>query len=67
MSAGQGEVIVEFVVMGESVKVTAIDALTLHEVSMVGPVSYPRALLVRQAVKKLRYVQARQGEPDGSA
>jgi len=53
--------IVEFVVVGRSVKVTAIDPESLREVSMVGSPLLPRKMLARQAVRKLEYVLRRDG------
>ena len=42
--------------IGNSVKVTAIDARTMREVSIVGPATVGMEMLKRQAVNKLRYV-----------
>lgn len=53
---GKGEYLVEFVVIGEQVKVTAVDTVSAREVSIIGPARYSRQMLARQAVKKLRYV-----------
>ena len=40
---GESEILIEFVVQGNSVKVTAIDAATGTEASIVGPASSPPA------------------------
>ncbi|HXC57351.1 MAG TPA: hypothetical protein VNU97_18770 [Rhizomicrobium sp.] len=53
---GGGEVFVEFVVQGNVVKATAIDAATGTEASVMGPAGAPRASLTDAAVRKLRYV-----------
>ncbi len=60
MSAHGGEgYIVEFVQIGQSIKVSAVDTKTGREVSIVGPVQASREQLTRLAVKKLEYVLAR--------
>ena len=51
-----GEYIIEFVSHGKSVKVSAIDAVTLQEVSIVGPASASKAELKTIAIRKLQYV-----------
>jgi hypothetical protein len=43
----------EHIVLGASVKVTAIDSLTAIEVSIVGPASAPKHDLERLALRKL--------------
>jgi hypothetical protein len=53
---GKREILLEFVSLGGSVKVTAIDAATGTEASIVGPTSAPRSTLEAAAVQKLRYV-----------
>jgi hypothetical protein len=50
---GQGEVYFEFTAIGNSVKVTAIDAATGTEVVAIGPASAARADLQRLALRKL--------------
>ena len=52
-------IIVEFIAMGKTVKVTAIDPVSLREVSIVGARSAGRKALSDLAVRKLRYVQKR--------
>ena len=46
----------EFVVLGNSVKITAFDPQTLREVSIIGAVNTPRKMLEKLAVRKLQYV-----------
>jgi hypothetical protein len=55
-----GEVLIEFVVQGNVVKVTAIDPKTGTEASIVGPASAPRSVLESNAAKKLLYVLKKQ-------
>lgn len=55
-----GEVLIEFVVQGNAVKVTAIDPQSGIEASIVGPASAPRSVLEANAVKKLAYVLNKQ-------
>jgi hypothetical protein len=49
-----GEVYFEFTAIGRTVKVTAIDAATGVEVSVVAPASAARADLQRLALQKLK-------------
>ena len=51
-----GEIYVEFVVMGNTVKATAIDPVTGVEASIVGPASAPQTVLAENARRKLEYV-----------
>ncbi len=55
---GRG-IIFEFVRLGNSVKVTAIDPVSLIEVSLVGPASGDQAALRRAALRKLEFMRAR--------
>jgi len=55
------EIYVEFIVLGNSVKATAIDPETGLEASIVGPASAPRSLLAENARKKLDYVKTKKG------
>ena len=48
--------IVEYVVMGKSVKVTAFDPVTLKEVSIIGAVTTTKKQLAKLAVRKLLYM-----------
>ncbi len=57
--------LVEFRAIGSSVKVSAIDPVTLVEVSIVGPTSVSEAELSRLAVRKLEYMLRKRAEqPD---
>ena len=53
------EIFVEFVILGNTVKATAIDPDTGLEASIVGPASAPRSVLAENARKKLEYVKAK--------
>jgi hypothetical protein len=55
------EVYIEFVVHGNVVKATAIDAATGVEACIVGPVNAPRATLAEAAARKLDYVLKKKG------
>jgi hypothetical protein len=55
-SSGKGAVFVEFVVQGNVVKATAIDAATGSEASIVGPANAGRDALAQAALRKLKYV-----------
>ncbi len=56
------DVIVEFQRIGNSVKVTAVDARTGTEASIVGPASAGEATLTQNAVRKLAYVLQKQAQ-----
>jgi len=51
------EIYVEFVMLGNTVKATAIDSDTGVEASIVGPASAPQSTLAEAARRKLEYVQ----------
>ena len=55
------EVIVEFFPVGGLVKVTAMDTLTLTEISVQGPRSAGEEALKRNAIKRLEYVLRKKG------
>jgi hypothetical protein len=59
---GETEFLIEYRVVGQSVKVSAVDPVTLTEVSIVGPVSAGRTELKRNAVRKLKYVLERDAD-----
>ncbi len=62
--AGEGgsrEIYFEFVAVGASVKVTAIDGQTGIEVTVVGPVTAAQSDLQRLALAKLKSRLAREG------
>ncbi len=48
--------IIEFITMGNSVKITVVDPKTGREVSTIGPKTASRSELVRVAVNKMNYV-----------
>jgi S-adenosylhomocysteine hydrolase len=54
-------VLIEFQRVGATVKVTAIDPITLVEATIVGPASAGEAALKKAALDKLRYVLNRRG------
>jgi hypothetical protein len=49
-----GEIYFEFTAIGRNVKVSAIDAASGTEVSIMGPVTAPRTALQRLALQKLQ-------------
>ena len=59
MTKDQGrDVIIEFLRIGNSVKVTAVDAVSMVEVSIIGSPTASEEMLRRTAIKKLDYVMA---------
>ena len=56
MTGSKGDILIEFVIQGNFVKVTAIDAATGAEGSIVGPANAPREALSQAAVRKHKYV-----------
>lgn len=62
-----GEVLFEFRVIGNYVRVSAIDTRTNTEINMVGDTQVGQTYLKRMALRKLRYVIAKNAPPgDGS-
>ena len=59
MNSPRSEILVEFVVQGNVVKVTAVDSATGIEASIVGPASGARDALAQAAAKKLKYLLAK--------
>ena len=55
------EVIIEFFPLGNFMKVSAMDAQTLTEISIQGPVNAPQEILKRNALKRLEYVLRKKG------
>jgi hypothetical protein len=53
------ELFVEFVMIGNTVKATAIDPDTGLEASIVGPASAPRSILAENARRKLEYLKSK--------
>jgi Domain of unknown function (DUF6898) len=60
--AAEREVLFEFRRVGAAVKVTAVDAATGTEVSLVGAPAAGEAALKRLAKQKLDYVMAKQAK-----
>jgi hypothetical protein len=54
------EIFVEFVILGNTVKVTAIDSESGLEASVIGPVGAARAALAEAARRKLEYMAKKQ-------
>ncbi|VAV98868.1 hypothetical protein MNBD_ALPHA01-156 [hydrothermal vent metagenome] len=52
--------IIEFIQIGTSVKVSAVDPVSGREVSIVGPSTATRGYLSQVAVNKLKYVLSRE-------
>lgn len=48
--------IVEYVVIGNSVKATAFDPVTMKEVSIIGDINMPKKQLAKLAIRKLIYM-----------
>ncbi len=59
---GDGQIIIEFHPIGAYVKVSAIDARSLVEVSIVGAADAGREALERTALRKLEYVLRRRAK-----
>jgi hypothetical protein len=51
------EIYVEFVVLGNTVKATAIDSETGQEATVIGPSGAPQATMAEAARRKLEYLQ----------
>ncbi len=60
MNNDEGKFFVEFIQVGTSVKVSAVDPVTGREVSIVGPTSATRHHLSQVAVNKLKYILAKE-------
>ena len=56
--------IVEFITIGKTMKVSAIDPVSLREVSMVASPRFSRKYLTKLAVRKLKYVLEKEKTPD---
>ena len=55
------EIFVEFVILGNSVKATAIDPDTGLEASVIGPANAPRHTMAEAARNKLNYMAKKKG------
>jgi hypothetical protein len=51
------EIYVEFIILGNTVKATAIDSQTGEEASVIGPAGAPQSAMAQAALKKLEYIQ----------
>jgi hypothetical protein len=63
MPAGRQEILLEFLVQGAFVKVTAVDPESGLEASIAGPATAPRATLEAAVMRKLNYVRQKQNGP----
>lgn len=57
MQQDEDDYIIEYVVIGGSMKVTAFNTRTLHEASIVCSAGAAREDMARLAIRKLNYVQ----------
>jgi hypothetical protein len=55
------EIIIEFLPVGQYVKVSAIDSQSLTEISIQGPASAGKEALKHNAIKRLEYVLKKKG------
>jgi len=62
--AREGGYIVEFIAMGGSVKVSAVDPETGVEAAIVGSAQASQQELTRLAVRKLEYILNKRGRPE---
>lgn len=58
------EIIIEYYPVGPLVKVSAMDAQTLTEISIQGPTDAGEEILKRNALKRLEYVLRKKGYID---
>ena len=59
MNALDRDIIIEFHRIGNSVKVSAMDPVTLTEVSIVGPANAGEEVLKHNVLKKLEFMLAK--------
>lgn len=64
MAAHKDEIIIEYIVRGDTARVTAVDPVTATEASIVGPASAGRARLEGEALRKLDYLLKRRKTSD---
>ena len=57
MRKSSGDILIEFIQQGNYIKVSAVDARSGLEVSIVGDAKQPRCVLEAVAVRKLIYVR----------
>ncbi len=60
--ARTGEVLFEFLRIGNTIKVIALDVDSGTEISIVGPANYGPEILKRNALKRLEYVMKKERE-----
>ena len=58
-SINDSRIIIEFIQVGAYVKVSAVDPVSLVEISIVGDPSASRNTLEQNAIKKLKFVLAK--------
>ena len=58
-SINDSRIIIEFIQVGAYVKVSAVDPVSLVEVSIVGDPSASRNTLEQNAIKKLKFILAK--------
>ena len=61
--AENGDIIIEYRQLGNSVRVSAMDTKTLTEVTIVGPADAGEETLKRNVLRKLEYVMAKKQGP----
>ncbi len=55
------DIYVEFIILGNTVKATAIDPDTGVEASVIGPAGAPQSAMAQAARRKLEYVMKKKG------
>lgn len=58
------EIIIEFIPVGQVVRVSAMDVKTLTEAVISGPATTPKKLLENNALRRLEYVLRKKGLVD---
>ncbi|HEY4136304.1 MAG TPA: hypothetical protein VGO34_13940 [Alphaproteobacteria bacterium] len=61
-ASGEREAIIEFHRVGNAVKVSAVDPVSMTEVSIVAPATLGQRLMSANVLRKLDYVMARAAE-----
>ena len=56
-----GEIFVEFVILGNSLKATAIDPQTGLEATVIGPANAPQSAMAQAARRKLEFLKNKKG------
>lgn len=60
-SLNNREIIIEFIPVGQIMRVSAMDVESLTEIVISGPVNTPQSLLKANALKRLEYVLRKKG------